>query len=175
MKAKSRQRVRCFCAFCRSPRSVYDTKHIGLTNVLGAILLSMGISQVYYGTPDPRGLVVFCLLVVIGETFVYLRWRNGVICKLCGFDPVIYKKSPELAAERVRQFFAEQSVRPEFWLSASPLVEVYRQKREQEKRHQEIEAIYARLRGSSSDPNPSAVIKAKADENTSRRSHLQRT
>lgn len=126
MKLFSRLRDQRYCAFCKSPRRVYLKKHVDLTNVLAAMLLSAFVSLSVWGQADPRGLMIFCLLIGIGEMLVYMRWRLAVVCKMCGFDPVIYRRSPEKAALKVRHFFEEQVHNPKFQLSKSPLLEIYR-------------------------------------------------
>lgn len=122
----SRPRERCYCAFCKSERQIYVKKHISLTNVVECLLLAVSIAYVYFGEPDPRLVVLFGIFILAGETFVYLRWRNAVICKLCGFDPILYKRSPELAAGKVREFFESRMNKPEFLLSRTPLHELRR-------------------------------------------------
>lgn len=120
-------------------------KHVDLTNVLAAMVLSTTLTYGYWGQPDPRGLVMFCVFLVLAEVFVYSRWRNAISCKLCGFDPVIYKRSPEQASRRVRQFFEERANDPQFMLSRSPLVEVQRRRREKERREQQIKRLEAKM------------------------------
>lgn len=136
MQLISRLRDQRYCAFCKSPRRVYLKKHISLTNVAGAILLSLGISYAIYGRPDPSLLGIFCFFTVVGEIFVYSRWRASLVCRLCGFDPVVYKRSPEEASKQVRAFFEEQIEKPGFILSKSPLLELRRRMHEQERRKQ---------------------------------------
>lgn len=36
------------------------------------------------------------------EIFIQFRWRLSLPCQKCGFDPLIYIKSPQQAADRVR-------------------------------------------------------------------------
>jgi hypothetical protein len=108
---------------------------------VGLLLLSAAITQVYYGQPDARGLVVFCLFTISAEIFVYIRWRTGIICRMCGFDPVVYKKSPEKASAMVNQFFREQAENPKFWLSRSPLLDLHRRLREQERARNDYKAL----------------------------------
>jgi hypothetical protein len=115
-----------YCAFCKAKRKVYLKKHVGPTNVLAAFAFALVTTFAVWGEADPRGLVLLGCYLVGAEVFVRLRWRIGVVCKMCGFDPVLYKKSPKLAAERVRRFFAEQAKNPEFFLTSSPLLEVHR-------------------------------------------------
>lgn len=130
MKLFSRLRGRCYCAFCKAERRIYIKKHIDMTNVLGAFVLSLAMGYAYWGSPDPRILVLFFSGLMGAEMFIYIRWRSSLVCALCGFDPVIYKKSPELAASKVREYYQEREDRPEFLLSRSPLLEVKRRERQ---------------------------------------------
>ncbi len=133
MRLFSRLKDPCFCAFCRSPRKVIGKKHIGPTNVLGAIMLSTGISFVLWSEPDPRALMILTLFLMICEFFVYWRWRANLVCRFCGFDPIVYKRSPAEAAQMVRQFFDTRVGTPEFQMSRSPLVDLYRRMQESDK------------------------------------------
>ncbi len=143
MKLISRLRGRCFCAFCKADRKVYVKKHVDLTNVVAAVLLAMIVGQAYWGEPDPRALMLFCLTIVGSEILIYMRWRSSLICSLCGFDPVVYKRSPQDAARMVRAFFAEKQDNPDFWLTRSPLVERKRQMRAQERKAADHKALEA--------------------------------
>lgn len=133
MKLFSRLRDQRYCAFCKTPRRVYLKKHVDMTNVVAAMLLSAFVSLSVWGQADPRGLMIFCFLIGVGEILVYMRWRIAVVCKMCGFDPVVYRKSPEKAALRVRQFFEEQVQNPRFQLSKSPLLELHKRQQLQER------------------------------------------
>lgn len=152
-------RARCYCAFCKSPRFVYRKKHIDLTNVLGAALLSMAATYAYHGQPDPRGVVVFGVMVVASEIFIYLRWRAALVCSLCGFDPIVYKRSPQQASNKVKEFFKERSEQPGFMLSRSPLVEIKRRKMENDRREVEIKHLTARMTAK----RPSAGVPVSAE------------
>ena len=126
MKIISRLRGRKFCAYCRSPRQLYVKKHVDVTNVVALTLLSAAVTYGIWGEPDPRGGFIFCSLMVGAEIFVYLRWRAAIVCTMCGFDPLVYKKSPATAAKMVNQFYQERRSDPRFLLSRSPLLEVHR-------------------------------------------------
>ncbi len=116
-------------------------KHIDLTNVLASLALALTLTYGLFEQPDPRGVMIFCLFISLSEIFVYLRWRSFVVCKLCGFDPILYKKTPEMAALRVREFYQRQAQNPSFLLSKSPLLELHRQQLERERRQRKFEAI----------------------------------
>lgn len=151
-----------YCAFCKSPRRVYAKKHIDLTNVLGAALLSAVASLAIYGELEPRALLFFCLITVLGETFVFLRWRLSLVCRLCGFDPVLYKRSPSEAASRVRKFFENQIANPKFQLSRSPLLELHRRRQVNERKAFERRLALARKKSQASSAVRSPVVGPKA-------------
>lgn len=142
----SRLHQQCYCAFCKSERRIYAKKHVSLTNVLAASFLATTLTYAYFGGPDPRGVTMFCIFVGIAEIFVYSRWRMSMSCNLCGFDPVIYKRSPEAAAQKVRAFYEEKSRDPQFYLSRSPLLEIQRKKAEHERKIFELKHFEARLK-----------------------------
>jgi hypothetical protein len=91
-----------FCAFCRLERKVFVQKSIGWTNVLlsflGATLLMFAIWKEF----DPRVIVIFVLFAVVAEVFVRTRWRMGLLCPHCGFDPLLYKTNRAEAVKRVK-------------------------------------------------------------------------
>jgi hypothetical protein len=151
----SRLRDDRFCAFCKAKRRIYTKKHVNMTNVVCAIAISLAATYVVWATPDPRGFMFFGLFVIGAEIFVYMRWRLAIVCKMCGFDPVVYKRSPEQAAQRVKQFFKEQVENPQFWLSKSPLLKLQKQIRVKEKKALEMELFSNRTKASSLAPTKS--------------------
>jgi hypothetical protein len=94
----------------------------------------MAITFAQWGAPDPRGIMLFAMFIGIAEVFVYSRWRSSLVCKLCGFDPIVYKRNPEEAARLVRKFFEEQQQDPRFHLSRSPLLEIQKRITEKERK-----------------------------------------
>lgn len=69
---------------------------------------------------DPKGLAFLGLFLFIQEVFIHIRWRVTVVCKQCGFDPVLYRKKPELAASHVKDFLERRKTDPRYVL-ARPL------------------------------------------------------
>lgn len=110
------QRQKCFCAFCKTPKKVYKRKSLTLVAVVGLSLFALLLTSVIWEHLDIRGLVVLFSLLSMGEFFVRLRWRYSTICNNCGFDPVVYVKNPELAAQKVKFFLDERKENPDFLL-----------------------------------------------------------
>jgi hypothetical protein len=110
----------CFCAFCRSPRRIYKKRNIGILNILYSGVAAMIIMYAFWQEFDPRGLMVFAILLAVSETFIQFRWRLSIPCRQCGFDPVSYIKNPEVAAEKVTQHLLKRRADPRF-LMTKPL------------------------------------------------------
>jgi hypothetical protein len=143
----------CYCAFCRAPRQVYAKKHIGLFNFLAAAAAAVCLSYLIWQKADPRLLVFFVLISGFTETFIYLRWRSSIVCGSCGFDPVIYKSSPEKAKAAVQKFYLEKIADPRFLLSRSPLLEIYKKNLQAERLRSQVQRVnqYRTLRQKGSD------------------------
>lgn len=102
MKSIFHSRVPVLCAFCRSPRHIERKRHVGLIDYLGSGLGAAAITAIVFGGFDPRGLLLFAVFVIGAEVFVQMRWRMNLQCPHCGFDPVLYGRSPEEAAAKVK-------------------------------------------------------------------------
>ncbi|MEO0336968.1 MAG: hypothetical protein AAF202_11265 [Pseudomonadota bacterium] len=109
-----------FCAYCKTPRKVYLKRHITATNVWLSFLMSVLLMFTIWGTVDPRALFVFVVSLSVAEVFVQVRWRMGLRCQHCGFDPVIYMRDPSRAAKMVREHFERRSQSLEFLFTDSP-------------------------------------------------------
>lgn len=106
------KRIQAFCAFCRVPRRVYKKKRIGSGDVFAALLGAAVLTALIFQEFDARGIFFFVGLLFISETFIQLRWRTGVVCPHCGFDPVLYVKEPEKAAQKVRAHLEKRADDP---------------------------------------------------------------
>ena len=114
----------CFCAFCRSERTIYRKRHVSATDVFLSLLASALLSFIVWQDFDPRVVVFFASSLVIAELFIVFRWRMSIACPKCGFDPVLYKKKPELAALRVKAFYTERAEDPLSLFSSPPKLPV---------------------------------------------------
>ena len=107
----------CYCAFCRSQRRVYRKKNIHLTDIAGAALGAAVVMFAIWQEFDPRVVLIFVFFLAIAEIFVQIRWRLTISCKHCGFDPVLYTKDPQKAADKVSAFLESRKQDPHFLLS----------------------------------------------------------
>lgn len=120
---------RCFCAFCRSQRKIYLKKHIGAADVVLAGFTALLLSQIVFQDFDPRAVIFFAACLAVAELFIMLRWRLSVICNKCGFDPYLYKRSPELAARRVKEYMESRKDDPISIFSPPPKLPVLKKKK----------------------------------------------
>lgn len=116
------QRRECFCAFCKTPRKVYKSKYLSVISIVGLVGLSLVLSEVIWNSLDPRGLVILGIMMLVGELFSQAKWRQSMICTNCGFDLITFKKNPELAGMKIKEFLEQRSSRPEFLLKRSPQI-----------------------------------------------------
>ena len=146
----------CYCAFCKSKRRIYPKKHASVGNFLMVMGFVICASTGLWTWWDPRSIAIFSVAMVSTEIFIYLRWRFSLVCTLCGFDPVLYRKSPELAREKVRLFYDTKTQDPKFLLSKSPLVDLYRKSTEI-KRRNEIVTNFENKKNAASAPTGELV------------------
>ncbi|MCM2282890.1 MAG: hypothetical protein NDI61_13705 [Bdellovibrionaceae bacterium] len=111
---------RCFCAFCRSPRTVYLHQHITGVDVVLSLVASLLLMLVVFQDFDPRFLVFFVVVLAVAESFIHIRWRLTITCPRCGFDPIIYKRDPARAAARVKAFLDRRKEDPLSALAPPP-------------------------------------------------------
>lgn len=91
-----------FCAFCRSPKTYFKRRRLGILNILAALAGAMAFNYLFRHQIDPIVGVIFIGNLFVIETAIQIRWRMSLICHECGFDPVIYKRNPELACQMVK-------------------------------------------------------------------------
>jgi hypothetical protein len=146
----SRLRDVRYCAFCRAKHKVYTKKHVNLTNVVVNLMFTLAVTYGIFSEFDPVGLLLFASIMIASEMFVYFRWRQAIVCSLCGFDPILYKRSPAMASQKVTEFFHEQVNNPEFWLSRSPLLSLQKRIRAEEKKKIEHQIVKNRAKAKDS-------------------------
>ncbi|MGZ3803854.1 MAG: hypothetical protein ACXVB4_06580 [Pseudobdellovibrionaceae bacterium] len=89
-------------------------------NIIYAALLSLLVMYCFWSAFDPRVLVIFAVALGFTETFIQIRWRLSVPCKQCGFDPVLYLKDADKAADKVTEHLKQRRLNPKYLL-AKPL------------------------------------------------------
>lgn len=97
------RKINGFCAFCKSPRWFYKRRSLGIFHIIMSLIASVVISIYAFGNLDPKLTLFFVVGLCISEVFTQIRWRMSLVCKQCGFDPIIYKRDTILAAKMVKK------------------------------------------------------------------------
>lgn len=97
-----RSRSQILCAFCGSARRVNRKRSMGFFDIALAMLSSFLLMAILFRDLDARVFILFVFCLAAGEIFVQVRWRVSLMCPHCGFDPVLYNRSPQVAAEKVK-------------------------------------------------------------------------
>jgi hypothetical protein len=126
----------CYCAFCKRPRRVYNKRHVSALDIGLAALFAVVVSAMIWRELSPKGILLFALIIVVGEFTLHWRWRLGLRCGTCGFDPLLYKRNPKMAAAEVRKFYERRRNQPDFLLTNRALLDTQKRirsaKREQD-------------------------------------------
>ncbi len=117
MVHRSKLKQTCYCAFCRTPHRIYQKKGIGLLHTLLSLLLTVSFMWGFWETWSLQAIPIFLFTLFLGEILLHFRWRLALICRQCGFDPLIYQKNPTKAAQKVRAFLDRRKTDPHFLLA----------------------------------------------------------
>lgn len=89
---------------------------MNLVQILGLVGMSFVLTLVTWQEMDPRGLFFLGVMLLGGEIFSQLKWRQSMICNNCGFDPILYLKNPAKAGSHIKEFIEARSEKPEYLL-----------------------------------------------------------
>lgn len=113
MPLPGKSHTETYCAFCKTGRRVYRKKSLSALDFLLISALCGLIMWLIVQSFDPR-VIVFVVMALVGaETMIHFRWRLALVCRHCGFDPVLYLKSPDKAASKVRFHLDARQENPE--------------------------------------------------------------
>lgn len=113
----------CYCAFCKSKRRVYTKKHITVLDVLYCFVLGFSFGLVVWQEINAKFIPIAITFMGLAEVITQIRRRLSLVCRKCGFDPLLYLKSPKLAAERVRTVFESRLKNPNILDKRLPVLE----------------------------------------------------
>lgn len=95
-------------------------KHVGFVHIFTSAFAALATMLILWRQFDPRVSMFFALYLSFAEMFVQVRWRMGIVCKVCGFDPALYLKDAAKAVEKVKSRLDERRRDPKTLL-ARPL------------------------------------------------------
>lgn len=107
--------------------------HVSVFDVVLCTFAGLLVMSPFVDAIDPRGVAIGAMFIGVAEIFVGLRHRISLKCARCGFDPVIYRKSQEKAAQLVREHIAKRDLNPANLLS-DPVVAAGRRSADVKKR-----------------------------------------
>ena len=125
-EVKSRQEVvlkahkDCYCAFCKTPRRIFNKKMLSFSNYFQAFGLAAVTSYLFWQELDPRGLIIAIFFLILIEITHLVRSWVAVSCPHCGFDPALYIRNQAAACERVKGHLARRQEDPDVWLARKP-------------------------------------------------------
>ena len=109
-----------YCAFCKSKRSMNMQKHVQWFETSLSIVASVILMLFFFQTFDPRVFVFFGVSLSIFEFFVQFKYRLAMACPHCGFDPLLYMKSPSKACALVKTHLESRKNNPDVYMSSRP-------------------------------------------------------
>jgi hypothetical protein len=130
MKRRNGKKILCYCAFCRTPHRIYKRKGVGVFHVTGSLLIALCFMWGFWGSWNHQAIPLFLVCLFLSQILLHFRWRLALICRQCGFDPLIYRRNPDLAAEKVKAYLDRRRQSPEFLLA--PPLQLPKVRREQE-------------------------------------------
>lgn len=113
-----------FCAFCKSPRTMNMQKHVQLFEISISLVGSLLLMLVFFQGFDSKVLIFFAVLLSLFEFFVQLKFRLGMACSQCGFDPLLYMKSKEKACALVKTHLESRKNNPAVYMSSRPALDL---------------------------------------------------
>ncbi len=96
---------------------VYLKRHAGAWDLLSALVMSCLMMWARWQQFNPKVLIIFIAILMLMEVMIQIRYRLNLVCQFCGFDPILYKKSPETAALMVKAHLDKVQLDPDFLLS----------------------------------------------------------
>ena len=123
-----------YCAFCKHGRKAYTKKHMSFRDYLYALILSCLAMLVFFQEFHPSVFFIFFAMVFIVELFFQLRRRVSIQCDLCGFDPVLYTKSPMLAEKKVQEVLQQKKDSLDYLLKPNNPFEHLKPRSQQQKK-----------------------------------------
>ena len=71
----------------------------------------------YWGVWHLQAIPILLISLFLSELLLHFRWRLALICRQCGFDPLIYQKNHNKATLKVKAFLARRKADPSFLLA----------------------------------------------------------
>jgi hypothetical protein len=140
-----KQSEKVICAFCQLTHRVYTKKEVSFLDTLVMLMVTGLLAFAIWEGPDLRSMLLFMGMAFTAQVSLRMRYRASVKCPHCGFDPIVYKYNPGVAAKQVKEFLELRRDNPEFLLRSQPKIKPLYLSREQiqalRKAENELESI----------------------------------
>ena len=111
------ERELVYCAFCKNDRKIYRQKSLGLWGWFTLAFLGISLAGLIFEELNWSLALGIGAVIAVVEVAVHFRWRLALICRECGFDPLVYRRSPHRAATLVKQHLEFRKNSSRFLLS----------------------------------------------------------
>ncbi len=111
-------RKQVYCAFCKNPRMVYKKRHVGFFDISSSFLMAATLIAAVYQQFHYYFFILWVFFLCVSELFIQIRWRINIVCKFCGFDPVLYLKNPLDCAQKVKLKLESRKEDPSYYLGS---------------------------------------------------------
>ena len=106
------EKTECFCALCRSPRTIRYSRRLLVRHYLQIMTLGFVFTVATHSWFAWNGIFALPLIWAIFECTHKALYRKDLKCPYCGFDPTWYKKDVKLARLRVEEFLKQNPESP---------------------------------------------------------------
>lgn len=110
--AKNKDRKECFCALCRSPRTLRYSRSLKGQHYIQILVLTLVVTASLSPWFDWKGAFALPLIWATFESIHKSLYRKDLKCPYCGFDPTWYKKDVKLARRKVEEFLQQNPDSP---------------------------------------------------------------
>lgn len=109
---KKQRKTECFCALCRSPRTLRYSRRLTSRHFIQILTLGLGVTAATFSWFTWKGIFALPLIWAIFESTHKSLYRKDLKCPYCGFDPTWYKKDVALARRKVEEFLQQNPDSP---------------------------------------------------------------
>jgi hypothetical protein len=111
-RARSSQKKECFCALCRSPRTLNYSRHLLARHYVQIFILGLVVTASSFPWLAFKGVISLPVIWALFESIHKSLYRKDLKCPYCGFDPTWYRKDVRLARQKVEEFLKQNPNSP---------------------------------------------------------------
>lgn len=104
---KKSARRECFCALCRTPRTLRYERKMQSRHFIQILVLTLSLGAALYPWIQWKGFMSLPIVWAIFESVRASLYRKELKCPFCGFDPSWYKKDVKIARQKVEEFLKQ--------------------------------------------------------------------